>query len=134
MPGETKTIPFRVIRADGTETKHEANLTASPTLAEMRAVIDPHLGGAGMELVIIAGSRVDMFVDDLATVLGLPRNAKATEIYRKHWLDRHPGADPESMPQIDGPVVIFEGIVWPDVTENGNSRDTGGNGDNGDEH
>jgi hypothetical protein len=53
-----------------------------------------------------------MFVDEMGLPKNLPRNEKATEIYRNNWLTQHPGADPDSLPHIAGTAVIFSRRVW----------------------
>ena len=42
----------------------------------------------------------------------LPRNEKATAIYRNNWLTQHPNTDPEMMAFIVGPAVVFSDRVW----------------------
>lgn len=43
---------------------------------------------------------------------GLPRNEAATPIYRNNWLRQHPKDEPESLPAIYGPAVLFNRRVW----------------------
>jgi hypothetical protein len=43
---------------------------------------------------------------------GLPRNENATVIYRRNALLRQGVKDPETLPWIAGPAVLFERIVW----------------------
>ena len=54
----------------------------------------------------------DMFVDEDGLTKRLPRNKKATAIYRNNWLTQHPNTDPESMACIVGPAVVFSARVW----------------------
>ena len=109
-----RTFRYRVISAAGAETKHTAQMAHSPTLKELHDTVEPHLGGNGMEhvLVLLAGRPADMFVDEIGVLKGLPRNEKATLIYRANWMARHPADNPETLPEIAGPVVIFDEIVW----------------------
>jgi len=75
-----------VLQPDGTERE----LSAAPTLREMRAIVGgtvDHVrvldrlepGPAGL-----AGVYTSMFVNDTGLSDGLPRNAKATEIYQRN--------------------------------------------------
>lgn len=64
-----------------------------------------------------SGERHDMFVDGLSATASkpgypLPINKPATDIYRANWLAQHPGDDPEDLPAIHGPAVLFHRIVW----------------------
>jgi hypothetical protein len=85
----------------------------------VRAVVEPHLGGEPLEHIAVLhnGARRDMFVSELGTIAlttrpPLPRNERATAIYRAAWLARHPECDPESLAWIAGPAVLFERRVW----------------------
>lgn len=82
----------------------------------IKALVEPHLGGEPMEhvTVLCRGKRSDMFVSELGrlqltTRAPLPRNERATAIYRTNW---HPGTDPELLPWIAGPAVLFFRRVW----------------------
>lgn len=64
--------------------------------------------------VLYEGNRRDMFVGAESAINGKHiRNVRATEIYRNNWLTHHPGTDPESMPAVSGPAILFPNdIVW----------------------
>ena len=49
-----------------------------------------------------------MFADDLATVKELPRNERATALYREQYLSKHPKVDPETLPHTAGTAMLFE--------------------------
>lgn len=85
-----------------------------PGYAFLCELIEPMLDGAKLEhvTVLYQGRRGDMFVDEFGSVRGLPRNEHATSIYRAASLDREPGLDPESLPAIYGPAVVFDRQVW----------------------
>jgi hypothetical protein len=53
-----------------------------------------------------------MFVDEDGHGRERPRNEAATTIYRANWLRQHPGVDPETLPWIAGPAVLFDRRVW----------------------
>jgi hypothetical protein len=54
----------------------------------------------------------DLFVDAAAVPKDLPRNERATAIYRLHFLSLNPGVDPESLPYMPGAAVLFDDPVW----------------------
>jgi len=64
--------------------------------------------------VLYEGHRRDMFVGETSSINGRHiRNIRATAIYRANVLTRAPGTDPESLPSISGPAVLFpDTIVW----------------------
>ncbi|QOG17538.1 hypothetical protein [Bradyrhizobium sp. SEMIA] len=69
-----------------------------------------YLGGAsGMRIgVVVGGQTLDMFVDELGSLKDLPRNERATTLYRGNHLAKNPGADPERLPAVYGPAVLFD--------------------------
>jgi hypothetical protein len=88
----------------------------------LKDVIEP-ITGAPMEHVRVFGDfngganyrYLDMFVNELGHLSEppLPRNEAATLIYRRNVLYHEPGKyDPEELPWIAGPAVLFEKIVW----------------------
>lgn len=105
---------YTVIRPDGTEQTHQIKLPAAPTLQTLRSLIVPHLDGGDLEQVSVLhnGKGTDMFVDEEGLLKRLPRNDKATAIYRAHYLNQHPGIDPEQLGFIAGTAVIFDRRVW----------------------
>lgn len=94
------------------ETFHVA-LSGRPSLEELRNLIEPHLDGQRMEhvAVLYQGKRCSMFVGDNSAATRI-RNVEATAIYRNNWLTQHPGTDPESLPAVSGPAVLFDRNVW----------------------
>ena len=105
-----------ILHADGTRLKCVVDLSDQPRYAEIRAAIRALLvlGKAYPEHVTVLheGKRADMFVQEDGHGEGLPRNEAATAIYRAAWLQEHPSHDPETLPWIAGPAVIFDRIVW----------------------
>lgn len=108
-----------------------------PTHDELKVVVKPHLERyvaalaaiklgheinkkwvVNMEHVnVLFGEMIcDMFIDEDAHQHNLPRNEKATEIYRNAtMLGRTPvpvPADPEELPFIVGTAVLFVERVW----------------------
>jgi hypothetical protein len=61
-------------------------------------------------------NRSDVFVNENGHEAGLPRNELATTIYRRATLCGRSGApipaDPEDLPFIVGPMVLFDRRVW----------------------
>lgn len=72
------------------------------------------LDGADYEHVAVLhdGKRADMFVDEESACKGLPRNEAATSVYRCNTLTQRPETDPETLPAIYGPAVLFDVRVW----------------------
>lgn len=87
---------------DGHEEVVETALPPRPNLHQLKEVMAPYFPNA----------YTDMFVDEDGFTKNLPRNEKATAIYRNNWLTHHPNTDPESMACIAGPAVVFSDRVW----------------------
>jgi GNAT superfamily N-acetyltransferase len=85
-----------------------------PGYDRIRDLIRPLLDGGKLEHVTVLhnGKPADMFVDEDFQDKGLPRNDAATAIYRAYSLKCQPGTDPETLPAIAGPAIIFERRVW----------------------
>jgi len=115
-------VGYSVIYPDGHTIRGEANLptTPGPGLALLKRVVLPYLGeGEPMEHVSVLynGGRADMFVAEmghmaLTTRPPMPPNPVATSIYRAAWMAHHPGDNPSDLPEIAGPAVLFDKIVW----------------------
>jgi hypothetical protein len=107
---------IKIFRPDGTVEERDVSdtMTAEPGYSALRDLITPLLDGRNMEHVSVLhdGQRADMFVDEEGHLLGLPRNEAATTIYRNNWLTQHPDVDPETIPFIVGPAVLFSRRVW----------------------
>lgn len=86
----------------------------APGLAMLRELVEPKLDGARLEhvTVLYQDRRGDMFVDERSALRDLPRNEHATSIYRAATLRDRPETDPESLPAIYGPAVVFDRQVW----------------------
>jgi hypothetical protein len=122
MAGENKKIPqkvptkYRVIPETGTFADHEILLEQKPVYEDLRCVVEPHLGGARLMhvrvLCPLLGEWTDMFIDDMGALKRLPRNDGATVIYRNGLLSKNPHDDPEKLPYIAGPAVVFFRPVW----------------------
>lgn len=100
--------------AASTETREVEFKTDEPSLAELRALIQPLLDGGRLEHVAVLwnGKRADMFVDEFGLLKGLPRNDAATQVYRNNSLTQDPSQRPEGLSHIVGPAVLFDDIVW----------------------
>ena len=93
----------------------ETILPAAPGLDKLRAVLAPFFDEPFEHVaVLFEGERRDMFVGETSTVNGRHiRNIRGTAIYRANALAQYPGTDPETLPAISGPVVLFPGRrVW----------------------
>lgn len=64
--------------------------------------------------VLYGGEYRDMFVGETSAINGRHiRNIRATAIYRNNTLLNVPNADPESLPAISGPAILFPDYqVW----------------------
>lgn len=106
---------IRIIKADGTEETRDLDWPEAPGYEAIRALVEPILGpGRFLERVAVLheGERTDMCVDETGHLYGLPRNEKATAIYRANWLSQHPDCSPEALPWIAGTAVLFSRRVW----------------------
>lgn len=106
-----------ILLPDGTRAEGFVDLPEEPSrYSEIRAAIRALLvlGKAYPEHVSVLheSKRADMFVHEDGHGDGLPRNEAATAIYRAAWLRDHPADEPETLPWIAGPAVIFDRIVW----------------------
>jgi hypothetical protein len=107
---------YHILATDGERTTRTVEWPRDPGYDRIKALIEPILGaGNWLEHVAVLheGQRRDMFVDENGHSKRLPRNEVATEIYRSNWLTQHPGVDPEELPHIVGPAVLFpDRLVW----------------------
>lgn len=105
---------FTIMRPDAEPEVRESDLPADPGYHRLDALLRPLLDGNDLEHVTVLhdGKRADMFVDEMGAVTGLPRNEAATAIYRNNWLTQQPKTDPESLPAIYGPAILFSKQVW----------------------
>lgn len=110
-----QTTDFLIIRANGDEETRTVELPAEPDYFQLKALISPIIGERNdFERVAVLhnGKATDMFVDEMGALKGLPRNERATAIYRNNYLAQHPGTNPEVLPWIVGPAVVFSRRVW----------------------
>lgn len=105
---------FTIYRPGAEPEEREVDLAEIPGYRDLRVLIKPLLDGAGLEHVAVLhdGERRDMFVDEFGAIRRLPRNEAATAIYRNATLTREPGTDPETIPAIYGPAILFARRVW----------------------
>jgi hypothetical protein len=107
---------YRVFTEAGTFSDHEILMEKKPTHHDVRRLVEPHLGGARLMHVPVLCPKTrrwtDMFIDGMGALKQLPRNDAATSIYRHGFLLRCPNKDPEKLPYIAGPAVVFLRSVW----------------------
>lgn len=104
-----------IIRSDGTEDQRELDWPLDPGYDAINDLLQPILGdGRSFERVSVLhqSQTTDMFVDDRSINDALPRNEKATAIYRNYALTQRPGTDPENLPHIAGTAVLMSRRVW----------------------
>lgn len=105
---------FTILRANGDEEVRSARMHSTPGYMFLQVLLKPILGCVYSERVMVLhdGQRLDLFVDEGGHEKRLPRNEKATAIYRNNVLSHEPGTDPESLPHIAGDAVLFNRPVW----------------------
>ena len=106
--------PITIFRPGEKPWQGSVHLPAKPTLAQLHRVLAPTFAPALTEHVHVLhdGKPADLFVDEWGVNKGLRRNAEATVIYRAAWMSAHPEANPETLPWIAGPAVLFHRKVW----------------------
>ena len=116
---EVYATPYQIIMPGDTVIARLEWWPAEPGYEAIRDLVEPLIGGEPLEHVSVLhnGQRRDMFVSELGQLAlthrgPLPRNERATEIYRANWLSRHRYCDPETLPWIAGTAVLFERRVW----------------------
>jgi hypothetical protein len=110
---------FRVLRTTGSPSEHMIDLPQYPTWAELRSIVMPHIGAAMMHVRVFdpeafadpSSQMLDLFVDEVGTLKGLPFNVEATKLVRNVYLDLYPDDCPERLPQIAGDAVLFMRLV-----------------------
>lgn len=114
---ETK---IKIIRPEMAHETRDLDMPREPGYAALRQLLAPLLDKGPLERVAVLADfdggdnfePTDMFVDENGHLKSLPRNEDATAIYRRAALLRHPEIDPESIPFIVGPAVLFSRRVW----------------------
>lgn len=112
----------KLIAVDGTETLEELDLPAVPSYEHIKRIVERHIDG-WFERVAVWDNfgegkmrGLDMFVDENGLLHGLPRNEKATVLYRRANLlgmtAVPPVDNPEMLNFIVGPAVLFNRRVW----------------------
>lgn len=92
---------------------------AESTYQALKQIVEPIVGHPLEHVTVLADfaggfefKRADMFVNEYGHEAMLPRNEAATKIYRRNALLNQGYSDPEELPWIAGPAVLFEHIVW----------------------
>jgi hypothetical protein len=98
-----------VIRPEGPIEDATAMLPEVPTVLELRAVLDPIIGGCFERISIVdADGPRDMFGHECGAIDGLPVNPTATRLFRAAHLSANPGMNRDDLPEIYGTVVLFQ--------------------------
>jgi hypothetical protein len=111
---EMITTRYIVLHTDGSMTAGEVDWPKSPSLKEIKALVEPILDGEMEHVRVLdptSDEYRDMFVDELSRVRSKPRNEAATALYRNNWLV-HEGGEPEDLPWIAGNAVLFDRVIW----------------------
>jgi hypothetical protein len=117
---------FKVLSAEGRNMDHSIDMAEFPRLRELRAIVEPQLGGAMMHHVRVLDplpppphqippAHLDMFVDAAGWHKHLPLNEAATTLLRAAVISIRPDIDPDTQPSIYGPAVLFlRRVILPD--------------------
>lgn len=116
-PPLPSTVRFLYIPVIGSlqERRFEISVATVVPMAKIRAnvkeIFDEDIERVN---VLYLGEYRDMFIGATSSINGRHiRNIRATAIYRNNVLSNVPGTDPESLPAISGPAVIFPDYqVW----------------------
>lgn len=109
-----------IMLPDGTSEIRDVELPRQPGYCRLNELLTPLLDGADLEHVSVLADfdggtnfvRSDMFVNEIGVLEGLPLNSAATEIYRRAAMLRAPSREPETLPSICGPAILFDRQVW----------------------
>jgi hypothetical protein len=112
---------FNVLSVDGEAGANVVDLPEFPTRDELRLVVEPYLSGMAMHHVRVLSpprsklshESLDLFCGETAVLRRLPVNREATRLYRAAHLLFHPDDDPDALPHIAGPAVLFLRRVIP---------------------
>jgi hypothetical protein len=109
---------YHILYPDGAIETNQVEWPALPDRSEVETLIGPLLGGDPAEhvTVLYEGEPRDMFVSELGhepVNAPLPVNPAATKIFRANVLADYPDTDPDRLPAIAGPAVLFANrVVW----------------------
>lgn len=104
---------LHIIRPGAMIEDQTAMLPEAPSLEDLRALINPIVGGPFEHVTIYdTGEARDMFVHETGAIDGLPVNDTASRLYRAGYLAANRGAKPEDLPAIHGPAILFSRRVW----------------------
>ena len=108
---------YTVLQPDGRAVDSIATLPRNPTTDDVRSVVNRFLDGGAAEHVAVLhdNRRTDMFVDEHSHLKRLQRNEAATALFRAAALRINPERDPETLPYIAGPAIVFDEPVWPET-------------------
>ncbi|WP_141688512.1 hypothetical protein [Bradyrhizobium paxllaeri] len=108
-------VAYRVLTPDGRKIDSVATLPSHPSPNDVRQVVNHLLDGGAAEHVVVLQKdrRTDMFVDEQSHLKHLRRNEAATALFRAAALRGNPHRDPETLPYIAGPAIVFDEPVWP---------------------
>lgn len=108
-----KTV-LQIIPPTGEIQTVEVDMAPKPSLHDLEAVLNPYFGRAYTEHVNVLTNNgyTDMFVDEDGFSKSLSRNERATEIYRRNWMESHPNTEPEKLNFIVGTAIVFDRRVW----------------------
>lgn len=106
----TQAVTYQVIPANPIQPIRTGEGSISDEPGELERVANQHLGGGRAQRIEVldGGDFKEMYVDDIIHLKDLPRNERATALYRADYLADNPLVDPESLPYIAGTAVLFD--------------------------
>ena len=114
----TRRLEYQLILPDQSEPVRNcvAMLPDAFDFHDIKRIVKPHLAGANLMRVAILhkGEERDMFIGDMAYIDRLPRNRRATAIYRAALIEANSKAPRSTIAKksIRGPAVLFNERVW----------------------
>lgn len=115
---------WKLIRPDGVIQEFENELNKDPGYDMLRSIISPLIERGPLEHVSVWADydfgedckALDMFVNENGLIQKLPRNKKATDIYRNYVMSgrgvQPAPKNPEKLDFVVGPAVLFSRRVW----------------------
>uniref|UniRef100_A0AAU6W4R5 Uncharacterized protein n=1 Tax=Pseudomonas phage Cygsa01 TaxID=3138529 RepID=A0AAU6W4R5_9VIRU len=107
---------YTILQPDGTPTNGVVMWPENPGYERIRELTNTILGvDTFPERVVYRkadGGVADMLVDEDGHNVGQQYNTQATAHYRRDWMLKNPGQNPDFMHHIVGIAIVFDRKVW----------------------
>ena len=104
---------YTVFHPDGSELKGALDWPEFPSRELVSEFVETILPASALELMPLEIHHDHMISDMFVKAdYHQPRNESATTVYRQNYIVHNPGTNPESLPFIAGPAVLFYRKVW----------------------